>query len=344
MHLITTCLLLFSSSFSQAVQKQVPPVRYWALVHACDEVARAKVMGQKTVSEAIRVAETLGYEAVLDENIYYLYPIPAWSLDANTALLDLFADKGLNSGRPRPISELPKHQADHLQGMLEHNQVGGGLGELMRATKAGKVNLVKSVDVKINLAGKDYVVPFKDQRLTRLFFVSPREAQAQVRDNRSYPTRQALFGLMKSNFAVSPSFTTSPKSFNHVVNRATQLLREKQDASRKKLLEQLDITSASGVSELIRQLQGGAGVPYSSLPRDVQLALGEALAMSPETFGLPGGVVPDHALSSAVISVPSEGVRVILEFLLDGTLSASDGSPVKYRVGWELKDLASGGS
>jgi hypothetical protein len=64
---------------------------------------------------------------------------------------------------------------------------------------------------------------------------------------------------------------------------------------------------------------------------------------NPGAFGLKEGDDIRSAFASGTISVGKNGLHVFVDFLLDGEIKASDGTPVKYKVGWDLLDVVQRG-
>jgi hypothetical protein len=314
---------------------------FWALVHTGDALAKGRILRQTDFARAQKAADELGYEAVVEGQIAYFFPAPSWSSSMGQALSSLLGGALSGGfGHRMPLASLPGYQQDQLRGWLANPKVGGDLDNNMRTTKQGQVSLSRSVDFKFNISGRDVVVPIGADEIVDLFSTLVPTRTPEPASAKAYPNRPELFGLMSKSFAVDLSRPVPESSFHKFIDRAKLILKKKQDEMQAEIEGMVAaVFDQKGMTDEAKRLSNGETLGFDELPEDVKGLLINQAKANPEAFGFAFGGFSESVLRSAYISVPSGGMRVFVNFLLDGGAFASDGSPIRYSVGWSISDF-----
>ena len=235
---------------------------------------------------------------------------------------------------------MPQSLQGHLHRFFKKKALalGPGLGERALATSLSVIKVERSIDLKFEIDGREMMVPFGAADIASRF--GPPEEPVEVASPPvvDFPDRAELFGLGTESFAVTVSKPTTPDVFAKLVDRVQKLLSTRRDEQK----EQLQAMSDSAFDALFstpdaKALQSGTKIEFSALPPDLQSFLLERARWTPSVFGLtPDGIAN---LQRARIWIPEGGLRIIVDFSLDGSVIASDGTPIRYMIGFEIEEI-----
>ena len=126
--------------------------------------------------------------------------------------------------------------------------------------------------------------------------------------------------------------------FARIVDRVQELLSKRREERRAQLERMLESAFDSLFSTADgKALKNGSEIEFSALPEGLQSFFMERASQNPSVFGLTNFSVVN--IQRARVSVPEGGLRVFVSFMLDGTLPASDGSPVSYSIAFEIDEI-----
>ena len=336
--LLQLLLVCFAQQSAEA-----PEPDYWVLVHTGDKVAETRILGQTKYEKVLEAAAKLGYEPVVERKIVYLFPVPAWSAGKAETALTLLAD-GINNGfghRPIEVDELPKSVQGHIHRFFRKKAATlgpRGLGKRALETSLSVIEVRMSIDLTFELDGREAMVDFGASDIARWFGPPEEPVEADTPPVVDYPDRPELFGLGIKSFAVTGSRPTTEAVFARIVDRVQELLSKRREERRAQLERMLESAFDSLFSTADgKALKNGSEIEFSALPEGLQSFFMERASQNPSVFGLTNFSVVN--IQRARVSVPEGGLRVFVSFMLDGTLPASDGSPVSYSIAFEIDEI-----
>ncbi len=348
---ILLIVLLVGVLSAVAFQKSGEPepiTSTWAIVHSTDSLAASRVANAKSLGDAHKAARELGYEAVLHEGLTYFFPIPVWSAGSGAEVKALLAD-AFTSGFERDIhpDDLSQGQQDHLDNFL-HNyagkKVGGTLGQNIRNSVLGSVRLERSFDFEIKTESGNTKISLPVSEAAKWFGGKQQHSKSEESRKLQYPRRKELLGLGTKGFSLALHHATDSNTFDKVLNSAKELLHRRREEARKDIQKLCfdSVNSTLGESGA-RKLLAGEKQSFDDLPQGMKDYVGELVAAEPGILGLSSGVFAKSSLVGATVCIPSGGLRVFLNFRLQGAGRASDGSVVTYSVAFEVKEVLDGG-
>ncbi|MEX2244322.1 MAG: hypothetical protein WD716_10820 [Fimbriimonadaceae bacterium] len=342
--MLTRTVFAFALSATISVSFAQSP-DYWVLVHTGDQTAKTQILAEKDYAKAREIAAKLGYEAVVERRVAYFFPVPSWS-GARGAAIQKLLSEAINEGfdRELDVGKMPAYQREHLKRFLSGVEVGGDLGARIKQTDLSRVTLRRTVDLQFEVDGHRVVVPFAEKHVLDWYYAPRRDLATDAPAPTDFPERKELFGLGTQDFAVSVSKPTTSDAFEGLVNRAQILLSERRAA----LLQEVEglVDSAFEqvfASESAKKLMNGEKTKFGSLPEGLQVSLKQHMKENPGIYGFDTSQLTSGDFATAEISIPDGGLRLFMSFMLDGSVPASDGSPVRYAVSWEVTEILSQG-
>lgn len=325
---------------------QVRGPNYWVLVHTGDKAAETRILAQTQYEKVREVAAELGYEAVVEKQVVYLFPVPAWSAGKAQVALTLLAD-AINDGfgRPLEVGKMPLSVKGHIHRFFKKKAAtlgSRGLGKRALETSLSIIKVSRSVDLKFEVDGREVMVPFGGADIANSFSSSedpPQEpVEAALPPVVDFPDRPELFGLGTESFAVTVSKPTTPGVFAKLVDRVQELLATRRHEQKEQLETMSDAAfDAVFSTQDATALQSGTKIEFSALPQGLQSFLLERARQNPSVFGLTQDSIAN--LQRTRIWIPEDGLRVFVSFMLDGSLPASDGSPITYSISFEIEEI-----
>jgi len=323
-------------------QDDVP--NFWVLLHTGDGVAKERLLKLTDFAEARTVASELGYEAVVEKKIAYFFPVPAWSSGRANTLMGLI-EASLKGGFDQHIElgHLPAGQQAQLRRFLAEVPVGGELGDMARRTDLKLVRLTRRVDVKIEFDGRSAVVPFGAGQLAPHLSAGIEPPAFEAPESKDYPDRKELYAFGTEEFAMSVMRPISVDLFSKIHDRAKAIFAKRRAEVALAAKEGIDAAFADVcTNELGKKLKDGGSVAYRDMPPGLRSSFLESARRNPGAFGLTAGDI-EAQLASARFSIPENGFRMSVGFMLDGTRPASDGTPIGYSISWNAVDFMDGG-
>jgi hypothetical protein len=328
---------------SRSSASTVPP-RFWALVHADDTVAANRLLSTRDVPSATLAAKALGYEPVRDGDGVYFFPVPAWSAGVGNTLNRLLSKQSRSDfGSEFASGELTSNEREHLTNFLHRyagQSIRGELGGMIRESKLGTMRFEMQVDLKVESGGKEYTVPLQAGDLGKWLNVKPSAKPAEVPKEPSFTRRKELYGLGARAFSITLKRSTNFDAFDRVHDRARQIYKLRRAEQQKEL--DRHVRGAFGAvlyGEEASSLLNGQELKFTEMPAGVKIGLQSLVGREPGMIGAENSNEAFALLSSATYRFPTNGQRLFLNFVLGAGGRASDGSPVRYSVSWELKDI-----
>lgn len=329
-----SCLLILLLFAHTTITGQVNDL--FVLVHTGDEAAKKEILSARDFGAAKHVAAKLGYEAVTQGRTVYFFPVPAWSASSYQAMISLLNDAVINGfDRPLRPNSLTPSQLDHLSRFQRQMPLGGELGDKMRNAPFEEIRLSQTMDIRFRNGAQEFVVPFSPSQIVRFFGETPKpnvEPQDIVAE---YPSRPELFGLGTTDFAVSVSRQLAAISFEAVLTRAKELLRNRREEEQSRL----DDFTKSLFAQQFGSVEGtrfvnGKTISFSELPAGFQQFLLERSSVNPGWFDCSDPDAAVRFVGSSGVSVVSGSFRVFVDFL--GPQSGNS----RVGVSWEIGEVA----